>query len=620
MARSAPCVVVDNGRAEGYERHVPHGAFLVKRGRMRVAERSMPALLFLASGAVAASCGGDDFCSQGSYECTGGTQPSSGGAGTGGTAGDGLGGSTGTGGSATAGFPSVGGTSGTAGTGEGGAPTGGAAGLSATGGTTGASGESGSSGEGGEGGGAPACDSSKSPSEETCLVSDKAAVFVSPAGSDKNDGTTAKPLKTLARALGVAHDAGKIVLACSTAGAFSEDVTVSASLDGARLYGGFDCETWQYDASKKTEVTSPHTTALRIDALSAGMTIEDVAFTAADAAAAGESSLGAFITASANVRLTRVSITAGKGNDGMSGTAASTPAAMGAAGHNGHDACFATTQPNAGALAVESQCDGTPSGSIGGKGGDGGNDANSAGNGNGGVPDRGGGASGVGEAVPGWACSVGTGQTGNPGISQPSASGAMTLGMLTTTGWDGSAGGSGEDGTPGQGGGGGGGAKAPTACGPLPLTGASGGSGGGGGCGGKGGTGGEAGGSSIALAILDSSVVLKDVVLVATDAGKGGDGGTGQPGGNGGGAGSGGTAATVNNACAGGQGGKGGKGGSGGGAAGGISVGVLWSGSSVPSQTNLSVTTGTPGAKGIGGDAGQNDGITGVSQDELEAP
>jgi hypothetical protein len=526
-------------------------------------------------------------------------------------------GGAGTDGSATAGFPSAGGTSGEAGDNEGELAAG-TNGTSPAGGTTGTAGQSADSSQGGEGG-SPSCRSAKSPSEEVCLVSDDAAVFVSPVGSDKNKGTTASPLKTISRALRVAHESGKLVLACSTAGAFREEVTVSASLDGARLYGGFDCDTWQYDASKKTEVTSAHTTALRLDGLTVGTTIEDIAFVAADGATEGENSLGAFITAAENVHLTRVSVTAGHGMAGMNGDGTSAPAATGAAGHNGHDACSATTRPNEGGMAVETECNGTPSGSIGGKGGDGGNDASSAGNANNGMPPLGDGDAGLGESNAGWTCDEGNGEPGHPGTSPSSAHGATILGTLTIAGWTGSSGGSGEDGTPGQGGGGAGGAKGPKTCGELPPSGASGGSGSGGGCGGKGGTGGQAGGSSIALAVLDSIVMLRDVKLLATDAGKGGDGGVGQPGGSGGDPGSGGVSIDVNDACNGGHGGKGGNGGSGGGAAGGISVGVLWSGSSAPSQTNLSITTGTRGARGIGGDAGQNDGITGVSQDELEA-
>jgi hypothetical protein len=116
-------------------------------------------------------------------------------------------------------------------------------------------------------------------------------------------------------------------------------------------------------------------------------------------------------------------------------------------------------------------------------------------------------------------------------------------------------------------------------------------------------------------------VTLNAVALVAADAGKGGDGGEGQLGGSGGDGGKAGYGGAAADSCPGGQGGKGGKGGSGGGAAGGVSVGIVWSGDAAPSYDAASTfSLGNPGAKGIGGDAGQNDGIAGVSQDELEVP
>jgi hypothetical protein len=57
------------------------------------------------------------------------------------------------------------------------------------GGSTGSGG-----GDAGAGGGASQCDTTKSPRDEGCLVSDDFAVFVSPDGDDKNDGTQAAPL------------------------------------------------------------------------------------------------------------------------------------------------------------------------------------------------------------------------------------------------------------------------------------------------------------------------------------------------------------------------------------------------------------------------------------------
>jgi hypothetical protein len=76
----------------------------------------------------------------------------------------------------------------------------------------------------------------------------------------------------------------------------------------------------------------------------------------------------------------------------------------------------------------------------------------------------------------------------------------------------------------------------------------------------------------------------------------------------------------ASDSCSGGQGGKGGNGGSGGGAAGGISVGIVWQGTSAPTQTDVTFTEGALGTKGIGGSAGTNDGIDGVAQDVLPTP
>jgi hypothetical protein len=432
-------------------------------------------------------------------------------------------------------------------------------------------------------------------------------------------------VKTLAKALRLAHDASKIVVACSSAGSFSEQVSVTDAIDGSRLYGGFDCDSWKYDKNQKTTVTSTQTTALRIDNLTDGTTIEDFAFEAADATMQGESSLGAFVTSSAGVELRRVSITAGKGVAGANGVGSSTPAATGAPGHDGTGACTVDSGTSPGGAAVTSTCDGMQSVSVGAKGGDGAKDDDSAGSGNNGQPNNGQGIGGTGEVDPStWNCGTGPGlggaANGANGTSKSAAAGASNVGTLTSTGFVGTPGEGGENGTPGQGGGGGGGAKAPASCTNGNRTGASGGSGGGGGCGGKGGTGGKAGGSSIALASLESTITLTDVELIAKDAGKGGDGGVGQSGGSGGSPGMGASGGAASDSCPGGQGGKGGNGGAGGGAAGGISVGILWKGTA-PAQTGVThFTQGAPGSKGIGGSVGMNDGIDGVAQEVMPKP
>ena len=71
--------------------------------------------------------------------------------------------------------------------------------------------------------------------------------------------------------------------------------------------------------------------------------------------------------------------------------------------------------------------------------------------------------------------------------------------------------------------------------------------------------------------------------------------------------------------CPGGDGGAGGDGAAGGGGAGGLSVAVLWKGSAAPTiDSSATVTLGAKGAKGVGGDAGKNDGVDGVAQNTLE--
>ncbi len=557
-----------------------------------------------------ASCSGGDFCRTRDYGCASSAPD-------GGSGASGRSGNAGTGASGS----QVMGNGGGAGASNERASAGHAGDVAPT--REGSAGEAGNGGEGGMSGagtgGNPTCDPTKSPHDEPCLVANDYAIFVTPRGNDGATGQKDDPVKTIARALSLAYSADKLIVVCATSGTFSEQVNISAALDGARIYGGFDCNTWE-STTTKTVVASTQTTALRVDGLSTGLTIEDFAFTAADAKTAGGSSLGAFVTNSKNVQLTRVSITAGKGMDGTNGVGTSTPAAMGASGSAGTDACMATSQPNPGGTAVESPCDGAGSGSVGGKGGDGGSNDSSGQNGDDGMPTSlGAGAAGIGETGT-WSCATGRGEDGNPGVSKSPATGASTIGTLTMSGFDGTSGTDGENGTPGQGGGGGGGAKAPTTCASNPRTGASGGSGGGGGCGGKGGTAGAAGGSSVALAVLNSKVTLDTVNLVAGDAGKGGDGGAGQQGGSGGAAGPLASGGMANDSCDGGRGGKGGNGGSGGGAAGGISVGIAWSGSAAPTQTSVTFTEGALGAKGKGGSAGTNDGIDGIAQDIWQSP
>ncbi len=467
---------------------------------------------------------------------------------------------------------------------------------------------------------APPCDGPKKPSEDGCVIDERFGVFVSPAGSDAGSGTRGAPYKTIGKALAQAKILSKRVYVCDNGSGYAETITLGASLDGSALFGGFECSGWTYSTTRRAVVKSPVSSALKVDAISSGVRVEDFELDAADAQTAGESSVAVLVNASTSVVLARVKAVAGKGRDGAPGAngggASNTAAPSGTPGHAGANACAAN--PNPGGTAAVTMCASVDT--TGGKGGDGANGTSNGGNGDNGQPQGGGlGLGGFGQTDPGaLVCSVGPGlgggNAGKPGSDGPFGAGAKGVGVLGASGWTGASGATATDGTPGQGGGGGGGARAPATCGgdAAAPTGASGGSGGGGGCGGKAGAGGQAGGSSIAIASVNSSVTLDSCELVTANAGKGGDGGQGQSGGLGGNAGL--SAAGANGSkpsCPGGGGGVGGNGGTGGGGLGGHSIGVAFTGTK-PARTGGTVTLGTAG---VGGQPGLGGLLSGKGDD-----
>ncbi|MCK6535406.1 MAG: hypothetical protein L6Q84_20730 [Polyangiaceae bacterium] len=501
--------------------------------------------------AVALSCGlvacsGDDFGScEANNDCgTGGSD-----AGTGGT----------------------GGTSGTGGTGN-------------TGGTGGGSG--GTAGSGGDGG---TCDTTKSPSEESCLVSDESAVFVSPAGADTDAGTKAKPLATFAEAVKKAKTAGHArVIACN--GDYDEKLALAAAADGIKIYGGFKCSDWSYETGVRATL-KPKTRGivLTVDTLAGGATFEDVGFVAMPGSDPGESSIAVFVKESGAITMKRVKLEAGKGAKGAAGTKTDYTYPSQAA-LNGKDASGDT-----GAAFNQVTCpDGTKT--TGASGGNGGAGVTGGGLGQ---PDLGAGKAGAIGSCSGG----GTGGDGNPAATVAPSDGAKSFGSLGAAGWEGTPGTSGKPGGPGQGGGGGAGSS----------TSGGGGGGGAGACGGAPGKGGSAGGSSIALLALNSTVSFDTSEVLAADAGDGGVGAAGQTGQQQ----SGFPGKGANLGCQGGAGGKGADGGAGGGGAGGVSAGVVWKGKAA-TLTATAPKVGKKGTKGAGGKPGVNDGIDGDAKPTLE--
>jgi hypothetical protein len=486
---------------------------------------------------------------------------------------------------------------------------GGSAGVGGSSGAMGTGGIAGSAGDGGTEGGT--CDTMKGPAEEPCLRDEAYGVFVSVRnGNDTTgDGSRQKPFKTIARGMMVAKTPHKKVFTCADGGDYAETLRITSDLMGVEVFGGFRCGDWSYDMALKSVVRSADPIAVKLDGLAGGGRFEDLDIVAADATAAGASSIGVFVVSSQLVVFRRVKVKAGKGAAGQPGTTMGTRAETGARGNKGSDACASVSS---GGNPPRTICGGQGTASFGGGGGDGATGAASGKPGENGQPEMstpdGGmvwGKGGEGQTGSTWSCVTGNGAAGQDGQTGP---GASSSGTLSPNGYTAANAAAGTDGKVGQGGGGGGGAKAPTTCGDAGgLTGASGGSGGGGGCPGKGGGAGQGGGASIAVASVSSSVILDTCELVSQSGGDGGRGGRGQQGGAAGAGGTRGTGSNSRDGCQGGDGGEGGAGGPGGGGAGGPSLGVAYTGAK-PTRTGGTVLFAAAPAPGGGDGEGRTSG------------
>jgi hypothetical protein len=474
--------------------------------------------------------------------------------------------------------------------------------------------------------GTPSCDTTQEPNAAACLVNSAFGVFVSAStGLDAAVGDKAHPLKTITEGIAKAAQTGiPRVYVCN--GTYAERVSLDGQHDGISLYGGFDCgNNWSWAATVQAQVQGPEALyALRIDATTKAIEVEDIAFTVPDAsgqdgAGAGNSSIAAFVSGeSAGVTFRRVGFHAGAGTDGHGGA---TPAT------NLYSPDASDLQGNAalgisGGQAKNCACKQAGS-SQGGAGGGGGDPAVDGGTGSSTplapalLPARNG-LGGAGFNDQSGICLSGRG--GADGASQlDGGTGAPRSGSVSSSGWAPTAGLNGLAGNAGQGGGGGGGGQTL-------------GSGGGGcgGCGGAGGLAGQGGGASVGLLVQGASVQLQGSRFATGVAGKGGSGSTGEVGGAGG---NGAGAGAVAGGCGGGAGGSGAGGQGGGGGAGGVSLGIL---ADVASQTTIDEQTmftlgnqgsgGAPGSGGAGGTLGTahapqgapgTKGVDGVAQASL---
>src|SRR5882672_5183295 len=326
------------------------------------------------------------------------------------------------------------------------------------------------------------CDPTKSPLDDPCVVVEAYGVFVSPTGSDANQGTRPAPVLTIGRGMDVAKAAGKRVYVC--AGSYAEQLVVAASRDGVNVYGGLDCARWTYAAANKVVVAPARAGyALELDGLQAGVTFEDIEFDtqSANSGNPGESSIAVFARGSQKVALHRVTMVASSATDGSSG-ASGGPSPDG--GTTTDPSNWFGTPPNYAELNGSNATDGgaaasractcrDASRSKGGQGGAANGPMPSAGE-----PlygDAGPGAAGI----DGNQCnSQGGGGSGGDAPVAAVDTPSTSLGACSASGWTPGVGAAGAGGKPGQGGGGGGNGRLSS------------GSGGGGACGGCGGAGG----------------------------------------------------------------------------------------------------------------------------------
>ncbi len=447
--------------------------------------------------------------------------------------------------------------------------------------------------------GCPAIDSGPPstciPSQNGTPVADTCGVFVSSStGSDTTGtGTKAAPYQTLAHALASAK--GQPVYACGETFMVTQSVMVSTKVD---VYGALDCaKGWAYDGTNKTQIQADATMTpipLTLASGASGSSVHDFVITAADATAAGSSSI-AVLDDHADLALENVDVAAGIGKDGSPGAAqmqVMTPmSAKGIAGTD--DAMCNMTSNIPGGSGGTNTCNGTKT--DGGSGGRG-LPVVSGDPGIGGLPMMTPSNGGAGQTKS-LACAAG--QPGGPGAVGAAGTGARSIGDITTSGYQAPAALFGGSGSPAQGGGGGGAALACDLADMPPMyAGPSGGGGGAGGCGGMPGNPGTSGGSSIGILALGANLALTNVTIIARTGGAGGLGGDGQPGAAGGLGGQPGSG----NACPGGKGGQGGAGGPGGGGAGGHSIGIAIKGGTAPDLSHATVTPGNAGMGSGGGD------------------
>lgn len=457
-------------------------------------------------------------------------------------------------------------------------------------------------------------------------------IFVAPNGSDTNDGTREHPKKTLSGpqgALVALGQSGKRDIYIAT-GTYTGPLELNLTSDMV-VAGGYDpVAAWQRKKENVVTIQGGNP-ALRIVGAT-NLDVQLIRFVGDDAtlASPGRAAFGGWVRDSSGVKMTGVSIVAGKGADGTAGTVG----AQGAPGEIGKSGGQANVvDARGGNIATACNViDGAevPVVGAGGAsscmqpGGAGGNPSHQdntdheampqapvATGGAGHNAPNGGGVGGVGVPEKQQPSPGNNGANGSDGLVGAGGAGA-SYGTFTASGWVPGDGRSGLNGTAGKGGGGGGGGAGGWAHFLLSnywcqAYGSAGGGGGSGGCGGEGGKGGLGGGAAVALFVVNSTITGAGNSLAT---GSGGSGGAGGAGGVGGTAGAGAESSLRENEVyatyfstrggSGGNGGLGGRGGDGSGGAGGSVYGIVRNPASVVMGSFTAPGLGSPGLGGSG--------------------
>lgn len=370
---------------------------------------------------------------------------------------------------------------------------------------------------------APVADAPKAPPvqgapQSTDLV-ETLGVFVTEKGNDAGDGSRTRPFATIQHGIDVAMKVGKRVYVC--AGSYSESLTIADSIS---VIGGLDCSQLEWkpaSADARSKIVAPTSPAITARGITSATRVSNLDVLAPNATQESGSSIGLLAERAPALVVASSSITAGdgaKGKDGSDGVQLVQTGTLDGTPSQPWAVCSALTcklvagnryeKPggNAGATSV---CSGAPGhdGEMGGTGGSGGLYRV--------VRDEAGSFVALPyENNPANLAEGGGSRTSAVGAAGVDGANAALVGTLGAEGYAPASGVAGTDGQPGKGGSGGAGAFPSflnlASYEDATIRGMSGAGGGAGGCPGLAGQPGGGGGASIAVALVESPIVLED--------------------------------------------------------------------------------------------------------------